>query len=79
MRLSGPSAARSEAAAHCPLYAHLELPASNASGPPYTYRYSSPRLIRVPDAQRLCDADTEVFAGINSAVFNFERRKAVGH
>lgn len=61
----------------CSLYEHLDLPASNESGPQYTYRYRQVRVIRAPDAQHLCDKDTQVFAGINSGVFNFERRNAV--
>ena len=61
----------------CGLYKHLDLPASNESGPQYTYRYRHVRVIRAPDRQHLCDKDTQVFAAINSGVFNFERRKAV--
>ena len=61
----------------CGLYEHLDLPASNESGPQYTYRYRHVRVIRAPDEQHLCDKDTQVFAAINSGVFNFERRNAV--
>ena len=61
----------------CRLYEHLDLPASNESGPQYTYRYRHVRVIRAPDRQHLCDNDTQVFAAINSGVFYFDRRKAV--
>ena len=61
----------------CGLYEHLDLPASNESGPQYTYRYRHVRIIRAPNEQHLCDKDTQVFAAINSGVFNFERRNAV--
>ena len=57
----------------CRLYEHLDLPASNESGPQYTYRC----VIRTPDRQHLCDNDTQVLAVINSGVFYFDRRKAV--
>lgn len=61
----------------CRLYGHLDLPASNASGPQYTYRYRPVGVIRAPQKQHLCNNETRVFAAINSAVFNFDNRKAV--
>lgn len=61
----------------CRLYQHFDLPASNNSGPQFTYRYRHMRVIRAPDDQHLCDKETQVFAAINSGVFNFERRNAV--
>ena len=43
----------------CRLYEHLDLPASNESGPQYTYRYRHVRVIHAPDRRHLCDNDTQ--------------------
>ena len=61
----------------CRLYEHLDLPASDESGPQYTYRYRHVRVLRAPDQQHLCNKDTQVFIAINSAAVYFDRRYAV--
>lgn len=68
---------RSPSDSVCRLYEHLDLPASNESGPQYTYRYRDVRVIRTPDAKYLCDNNTRVFAAINSGLLYFDRRRAV--
>ena len=68
---------RSPHANLCRVYEHLDLPASNESGPQYTYRYRHVRVIRAPDPLHLCDNDTQVFAAINSGALYFDRRNAV--
>ncbi len=61
----------------CKFYSTMDLPDSKIFDKPYTYRYKSPRFIRLPNKDHSCQDETHIFAGINSGVWRGDRRKAV--